>query len=75
MRPQVEVPAGGPRTASEPRGFLPGPRPQKAIPPIAKGGETQPIDADVVRRRRQRRTERALAGWLATRLRARAHER
>jgi hypothetical protein len=36
---------------------------------------TQAIDPDVVRRRRERRSQRAFAGWLASRMRARAHER
>jgi hypothetical protein len=36
---------------------------------------TQAIDADAVRRRRERRSQRAFAGWLASRMRSRAHDR
>jgi hypothetical protein len=73
MRPPEEALPGGPRTASDQRGSMPRTESQKATPPSAEHAEAQSIDASVARRRQQRRSERAFAGWLAGRMRARAH--
>jgi hypothetical protein len=37
--------------------------------------DAQPIAADVTQQARERRYQRALAGWLATRMRIHAHQR
>lgn len=48
---------------------------EKAAPATVQQADAQPVDADVAQRARERRYQRALAGWLASRMRARAHER
>ena len=48
--------------------------PQLTTPPGAQSADPQPTDADVAQRAREQRSQRALAGWLATRIRAAAHE-
>ena len=46
---------------------------QKTMLPTVPRANPQPIDADVAKR--ERRYERAIAGWFASRMRARAQER
>jgi hypothetical protein len=48
---------------------------QNTTPATPQQSEAQPIDADVAGRRRERRYQRALAGWLASRMRAVSHQR
>jgi hypothetical protein len=62
-----EVLSTGPASPSNPRGPL---------PPRAPEHSAEPIDPDDGRRRRgERRYQRALAGWLASRMRAGAQTR
>jgi hypothetical protein len=75
MEPLDEVPAGATKTTGKHTGLLSGSQSQKAAPTTAGHPASHPVDADIGRVRRERRRQRALAGWLASRLRAGAHER
>jgi hypothetical protein len=48
---------------------------ERTIPPVEEQAESQPSDADGARSRRERRDQRALAGWLAGRMRSAARTR
>jgi hypothetical protein len=48
---------------------------QKTSPPAVQQADTQLIDPDVAQRARERRYQRAIAGWFASRMRTRAHQR
>jgi hypothetical protein len=50
-------------------------QPPKPTTPNVEQAEPQPSDTEVTRRARERRYQRAVAGWLASGLRAKAHER
>jgi hypothetical protein len=75
MEPLDEVHATGARTAKKRAGPLPGSQSRKSTIATAKHAETQQINADAGQRRRERRYQRARAGWLASRMRAGARER
>jgi hypothetical protein len=48
---------------------------EKTTPSTVQQADGQATAADLARRAHDRRSERALAGWLATRMRAQAHDR
>jgi hypothetical protein len=48
---------------------------QQTSPPRGQPGDARPIDSAVAKRARDQRSQRVLAGWLASRMRAGAHER
>jgi hypothetical protein len=47
--------------------------PQKTEPPTVEQADDQPIDDSVAQRARERRYQRAVAGWFASGIRAYAH--
>jgi hypothetical protein len=75
MEPPDQVHGGGTKTTGKHRTLLSGSQSQKAALTTQDQPATHPLDADVGRVRRERRYQRALAGWLAVRLRAGARER
>jgi hypothetical protein len=75
MEPLDEVHGGGTKTTGKHGRLMSRGQSQKAALTTEDEPATHPVDADIGRVRRERRRQRALAGWLATRLRAGAQER
>jgi hypothetical protein len=75
MEPLDEIHGGAAKTTGRQRGALSRSQSQKSALTTADQPATHPTDADIGRARRDRRYQRALAGWLASRMRAGAHER
>jgi hypothetical protein len=48
---------------------------QTTTRPTAQQADTQPIDPDAGRRARERRDQRAIAGWFASGMHSRARQR
>jgi hypothetical protein len=73
--PLDEVDGGAAKTTGRQRGVLGRSKSQKSALTTEDQPATHPTDADIGRVRSERRYQRALAGWLASRMRAGAHER